>query len=433
VLSHVLEFAPERDEEVFAAAPAKPAIFVVRADTGEPYVSKTANLRRRLVRLLGRREERSRLLTLRDRGRRIEYALTGSDFESGLLLYKLLRREFPKTYRDRLRLRPAPLVKLHLANRYPRASVTTQLGSGQGGNTYYGPFASRVAAEKFCNDALDFFKMRRCVDDLNPDPAFPGCIYSEMKMCLAPCFQGCTDEQYQAEVASVQAFFDSRGQSLARELTVLRDRASEQLAFEDAAMLHARFDKLQPVLAQLPEITRRLDRLNGIVIQPSAETESVNLFRIRAGCISDPVPFRISAQTQVGVPGSPAGTPVDRTSHTSISPISPHVSMEARVAEALSTAPAADCSSRTEAGEHLAILKRWYFRTSKAGEIFFADERDELPMRRVVRAIGRVFRGEKPAADLSESSRDYWVNRGREAQLDSAEKTTEPRMHTDQH
>jgi excinuclease ABC subunit C len=45
------------------------------------------------------------------------------------------------------------------------------------------------------NDSLDFFKMRRCVDDLHPDPAFPGCIYSEMKMCLAPCFKGCSDEE----------------------------------------------------------------------------------------------------------------------------------------------------------------------------------------------------------------------------------------------
>jgi len=42
-------------------------------------------------------------------------------------------------------------------------------------------------------------------------------------------------------------------------------------------------------------------------------------------------------------------------------------------------------------------------------------------MRRLVRGIGRVFRGEKAAPDLSESTRDYWVNRGRQAQLDLEE------------
>ena len=94
----------------------------------EPYISKTANLRRRLHRLLGPIEGRTRKLNLRDRIRSIEYTLTGSDFESGFLLYKLLRATFPETYGDRLRFRFAPLVKMHLENEYPRASVTTQLG-----------------------------------------------------------------------------------------------------------------------------------------------------------------------------------------------------------------------------------------------------------------------------------------------------------------
>ena len=33
---------------------------------------------------------------------------------------------------------------------------------------------------------------------------------------------------------------------------------------------------------------------------------------------------------------------------------------------------------------------------------------------RIVRGIARVFRGEKPAEDLSERARDYWLNRARE-------------------
>src|SRR5205085_2582177 len=85
----------------------------------------------------------------------------------------------------------------------------------------------------------DFFKMRRCVDDLHPDPRFPGCIYSEMKMCLAPCFKGCSDEEYRAEVNRVQAYFDSGGSSLVREISAQRDQASASLAFESAADMHA--------------------------------------------------------------------------------------------------------------------------------------------------------------------------------------------------
>jgi hypothetical protein len=46
--------------------------------------------------------------------------------------------------------------------------------------------------------------------------------------------------------------------------------------------------------------------------------------------------------------------------------------------------------------EHLALLKRWFYRSTRIGEIFFADPKGGLPLRRLVRGIARVYRGEKP-------------------------------------
>ena len=380
MLTERLEFGPERDAEVFSAVPAAPAVFLLRgADTqAEPYVTKTANLRRRLQRLLGPVEERTKKLNLRDRVRMIEYTPTGSDFESGFLLYSALRKAFPKSYAARMRFRFAPLVKLHLENEYPRASITTRLGRIGGRSLYYGPFLSRVAAEKFMNDSLDFFKMRRCVDDLHPDPKFPGCIYSEMKMCLAPCFKGCSDEEYAREVSRVQAYFDSGGESLSRELSAEREAASGKLAFEDAAAIHARVEKLKPILSQLPEIVQRLDRLSALMIQPSHIVGSVAFFRIDSATILGPIPF-------------PIQSPEHAKSH----------SMESRVQAALNSFPALQPMRSLETMEHLALLKRWYYRGTRVGEIFFADGKGELPMRRIVRGISRVFRGEKPEPESS--------------------------------
>jgi excinuclease ABC subunit C len=374
VLTNRIEFVPAADAGIFLAIPAAPAVFLLRGDSpqSEPYVSKTANLRRRAQRLLGPPTEQSKRLNLRERVRWIEYTPTGSDFESGFLLYRVLRSFFPKTYSDRLRLRFAPLVKLHLENEYPRASVTTRLGWLSGRNLYYGPFPSRPAAEKFASDSLDFFKMRRCVDDLHPDPKFPGCIYSEMKMCLAPCFKGCTDEEYRAEVARVLNYFDSGGNSLVREISVQRDQASSSLDFENAAALHARIDKLKPVLTQLPEIVHRIDRLAGVVIQRSALPQCVALFRLDRGLISEPLIF-----------------PIQASEHTKSQ------SMESRLQEALSAIPANSSHRVLETMEHLAILKRWYYRSRRAGEIFFADDNGTVPWRRIVRGIARVYRGEQ--------------------------------------
>jgi excinuclease ABC subunit C len=404
--------------------PAAPAVFVLRGD-GEPYVSKTANLRRRLQRLLGKPAEQSKRLNLRERVRGIEFTPTGSDFESQFLLYKLLRENFPKTYAARLRLRPAPLVKLHLENEYPRASVTTRLGklawrqppsavrssearqfgdlknesaqdsrgrlSPQGQNLYYGPFPSRVAAEKFASDALDFFKMRRCVDDLHPDPSFPGCVYSEMKMCLAPCYKGCTDNEYYDEVSRVQAFFDSGGESLTRELAEQREQASSRLAFEEAATIHGKIEKLKHLLLQLPEIVQPISQLQAIIVQPGAQAGSVSLFGFANGILHGPASLQVARSPMSTNPAD--GTDGERAAGTVLHK---HVSMESRVQEVIQLISDERAVSAAESTEHLAILKRWYYRSHRIGEIFFADKRGTWPLRRIVRGIGRVYNGEKP-------------------------------------
>ncbi len=375
-----IEFVPENDSEILGAIPAAPAVFLLRGENSEaePYVSKTANLRRRLYRLLGLAEERNKQLNLRDRVRRIEFTLTGSDFESVFVLYTVFRQAFSKTYQSRLRFRFAPFVKMHLENEYPRASVTARLGRLSGRSAYYGPFVSRAAAEKFMNDSLDFFKMRRCVDDLHPDPAFPGCVYSEMKMCLAPCFKGCSDSEYTSEVSRVKAYFDSGGDSLVRELERRREAASADLAFEEAALIHAQMEKLKPIVSPLPEIVHRLDLLYALMIQPCHIAGAVAFFVIKAGLIAGPASFNIQAAE-----------------------FAKSQSMESRVQEMLSSFVPPTAKSALEAMEHIAMLKRWYFRTRRVGEIFFADDNGELPMRRIVRGISRVYRGERPEAEIS--------------------------------
>ena len=372
-MTYSIPFSPDHPPDFFAQFPSAPAVFLLRgADAAaEPYVSKTASLKRRLQRLLAPPESQSRRLNLRDRVALIEYALTGSDFESTLLLYRALRKEFPESYQKRLRLRPAPMVRFNLENEYPRAYVTTRIGKLTGKSVYYGPFRSRAVAEKYLNDSLDLFKMRRCTFELNPDPSFPGCVYSEMKMCLAPCFKGCTDEAYAAEVARVQAYFDSAGQSLIGELEAERERLSAALDFEGAAVQHAKAAKIKGILSACDEICGRLDRMNAVMVQPSAKAKSVELFRFRSHGLSGPLTFAVETEDE----SQP---------------------MESRLRAALEQLISDDPRSAQRFMEELAMVKRWYYRSHKVGEIVLAKPDGNLSIRRVVNAVGRVAKGEKP-------------------------------------
>ena len=368
-ISSSIPFSSDQPAEFFLQFPAAPAVFVLRGtkEEAEPYVSKTANLRRRLQRLLASAEGQSKRLNLRERVASIQYFLTGSDFESGVLLYRLLRKEFPQTYQKRLRLHPASVIKLNLENAFPRAYVTTRLSRPGARSLYYGPFRSRVVAEKFMNDSLDLFKIRRCTFELNPDPSFPGCVYSEMKMCLAPCFKGCTDEAYAAEVARVQAYFDSGGESLVQELEAERDRLSAALDFEAAAQQHAKIAKVKSILTSADEICRRLDNLDAVIIQPGAEKDAAALFRFTGGALLGPVPLKVAAEQNVEVEP-----------------------LEQKLRAALETLIPANSHSATQMTEELAILKRWYYRSHKAGEVVFAKAEGELPMRKLMNAVHRI-------------------------------------------
>ncbi|HKD14154.1 MAG TPA: hypothetical protein VKE71_06355 [Candidatus Angelobacter sp.] len=393
MLTHSIPFSPEYPPDFYARFPAAPAVFVLRGadESAEPYASKTSNLRKRLQRLLAPPESQSKRLNMRERVTRIEYTLTGSDFESVLLLYKTLRREFPRTYQKRLRLRPAALVRMNMDNEYPRAYVTTKIGRLNGSATYYGPFRSKAAAEKFLNDSLDLFKMRRCTFDLNPDPKFPGCVYSEMKMCLAPCFKGCTDEDYAVEVGRVQAYLDSCGESLIHELAAERERLSTALDFEAAGQQHAKVEKVKGILSSADEIYHRLDRLHAVVIQPSLEPKSVALFRFAKGELIGPEHLVVESEDESEM-------------------------MESRLRAALEKLIPVGVSSARQFAEELAILKRWYYRSHKVGEIIFAKDDGQWPMRKLGNAVGRVYRGEKTLETTKDTK-------------ESAQFTTETRRH----
>lgn len=237
---HSVPFDPADAKAALAQLPHSSAVFALYgADAhAEPYVGRTPNLRGRLERLLQPSPKHPRRLQLAGRVRRIEWRLTGSEFESLLTQFSLLEKIYGPKSLDRMHLGAPAFVRFLGGNPYPRITVTNR-PSQREADWSYGPFPSRAAAERYAEEALKLFLLRRCTDDLDPNPSHPGCVYSEMKMCLAPCYQGCSDERYAAESDAVQSFLATRGDSRLVVLRTQRDQASANLDFESAATLHA--------------------------------------------------------------------------------------------------------------------------------------------------------------------------------------------------
>jgi len=347
------------------ALPNSPAVFLLWPESGEPYLSKTALLRRRLLRLLREREKPSRLLNLRHTVRRIEYAFTASALESAVLFYDQARRHFPDSYLDLMKLRMPPYVKLILNNEFPRTQVTTHLT--RTGAMYFGPFRSRASAEKFEGEFLNLFQIRRCQEDLVVSPDHPGCIYGEMAMCLRPCQEVVGTLEYGHEVARVVQFLQSGGNSLLESIASSRDRLSEEMAFEEAARQHKRFEKVQDVLRLRDELVSDIDRLHGVAITRSVAADAVELCFVRAGVWCAPIRFGFEIQE-----GKP-------------------VSLDRKLREVLPSVAELKLSVR-ERQEYLAMLSRWYYSTWRDGEWLAFESFDQIPYRKLVNAICRVAR-----------------------------------------
>jgi len=334
----------------------------------EPYLGRTVDLRRRLTRLLSARRQSSKMLNLRELTARIEYEPVGSAFEGTWRLYLMNRQYFPRQYRDRMRLKPPALLKLKMQNRFPRCYPTRRIAKDR--SLYYGPFPSMAVAERFAAEFLDFFKIRRCVEELNPDPSHPGCIYSQLHMCLAPCFAGCTDAEYQREIQRVVEFLDSQGTSLLRSLETERAHASESLEFEQASKIHHRIEKLNEVLRQRSDLVRNLRDLHAVMVLPGAETKFVVFYRIISGEIRGPAELSLDENV-------PNPIPLDRQLHDL---------MESLAGE---TNPVA--ARPPTPWEHLSLLARWYYSSFRQGELVMLGAGQTIPHSRLIRICRKLI------------------------------------------
>jgi hypothetical protein len=257
-----------------------------------------------------------------------------------------------------------------------------------------------------------------------------------MKMCLAPCFKGCSDERYGEESVAVERFLATRGESRLVTLRTERDQASADLAFESAAALHAQVQRVEAVRALAAELVRPLSQLRAVIVQASANPDEVAVFLFDSGRLRGPAAFStlgmriqneqsgstslfaqplaieaIPEQTEIrdqraengeqGTGSSEQGSGISSSRAAEAqaatqAPVAPKLArgvLESRLEDALCalTQDKAAPTATIRQG-HLALLKRWYYRPEarRAGEIFFPDPEERWPIKAILRGVGRM-------------------------------------------
>jgi excinuclease ABC subunit C len=178
--------------------------------------------------------------------------------------------------------------------RSPAPKLLVVRGAGaDDAQIYYGPFhgAQRVGeAVRELNDALG---LRDCRLDQpmhfadQPElfqifPRTPGCIRHEIKKCLGPCVGGCTAQQYDERVGLVRAFLDGADDGPMHALRSEMEAASEEMAFERAAVLRDKLQRLEALREQFVRFRFAVETLSFVYTVPGHEGDD-RIYLIRRG------------------------------------------------------------------------------------------------------------------------------------------------------
>ena len=449
-------FEPENADAILLEVPARAGVFALRGEreTDQPYLTRAADMRRRLRRLLlppelvdaDGKPVLSKRLNLRERVRSIEWTETGSEFESVLVLYRALHANFGEAEaRKRMRLFPPYFLRVTMNHEHPRVHVTNRL-SRRGLAESFGPFASRAAAERMAEAVGDIFKLRRCHEDLVVHPDHPGCAYGEMNRCMAPCKAACSAQDYAAEAQGVFAYLRSQGQSLMSEIAAKREAASEAMDFEAAAALHRQWEKAKAVAGSADPLVRAAGEVRALVIQEAPRlasgegTEDAAVFLVENGGILGPERLSTlgvrAVREQTAVGSSLFAQPLmltaipEKSKQTGEVPgatqasVSPEERARVALAALHEQAHADGEPEAAERGDALALFKRWYYRPekSRAGEVLLPNPDGSWPVRRLLNAAARVVLG--PPAELPPVDREAAKALAEVADKESEEKKT---------
>ncbi len=155
------------------------------------YVGKSNNLRRRLRSYFSAAEKRPRIHEMVRVASGLECIPCATELEAEVRELRMIESLSPR-YNRRSRNQRRPYWLTLTDEAFPRLTIVTQpaRSGGASGQTCFGPFRTRGAAEEAMMTLHDAFQIRRCTTRLSPRNASSSCSLAELGRCGAPCELG---------------------------------------------------------------------------------------------------------------------------------------------------------------------------------------------------------------------------------------------------
>ena len=202
------------------------------------YVGKAKNLRQRIKQyFVPGRDGRMMVPYLTTQIEVIDTIIVDSEKEALLLENTLIKKHKPK-YNALLKDDKTFFsLQVNHQHKWPMIRVARFKGIPPKGVLTFGPYVHGTAARQTLELLRHLFPLRQCSDHELASRTRP-CILYDLKRCIAPCVEKCTEEDYDTLVKQVIAFLRGHDSQILKTLQKELNQAIEMLAFEKAQRIH---------------------------------------------------------------------------------------------------------------------------------------------------------------------------------------------------
>ncbi len=266
---------------IVASLPNQPGVYRMLGVADELlYIGKAKNLKNRVSSYFAKTIDHPKTRALVARIRHIETIVTRSETEA-LLLEQNLIKQYKPPYNIMMRDDKSYLyVYLSADQPYPRLAVGRGKRNHQTGKVF-GPYPSATSAKDTLLLLQKMFMLRQCDNRFFAQRTRP-CLEYQIKRCRAPCVGLVSPEAYAQDVDNTIRFLKGETSELDQKLISRMTEASEQLAFEQAALYRDQLSMLREIQAQQAVYTAR-GEADIVAIAQQAGVVCIQVMTVRGG------------------------------------------------------------------------------------------------------------------------------------------------------
>ncbi len=261
--------------------PKSPGVYVMLDGDGVViYVGKAKNLKNRVSQYFRNGLKTEKVAVMVQSVDDFYYVLTHTERDALSLENNLIKKYKPK-YNILLKDdKSYPYIRVDLKEEFPRFTVVRRIKKD--GAKYFGPYMLNLSVSDVLEIIKSAYKIRPCTKNLSKG-CKRECLNYHLGLCLAPCAQKCTREEYLVQVKQAIDFLSGNDDQVERVLKEKMLAFAEREEFEGALLIKERLLQLEKIKEKKITALNRYISADVISVKSDGLFSAISVLFVRNG------------------------------------------------------------------------------------------------------------------------------------------------------